>query len=313
MIQGSLTTRTDSESVEIRTAQTESVRIEFLRCRTPATIKWNVAPSELSIVLGRNCTGDIRVIADDSGEKRAKPVRAGFWFFPEGTDREGEMTADSAYDCAGVFIKPSILPPTTNQALTVPLVGVCNNMLGRAFNTLAGELAQPDGVLPLFTEGWTMQTLAHLARAAHEHRPARAARGPGLAPWQLRRAKEMLRAHLDKRISPLRVAEACRLSASHFSRAFKDSTGISPCQWLVALRLETAQNLVENSQVPLAEIAYTCGFADQSHFTRVFGRALGTGPGAWRREHSKWSFTIGHSLLPEEPRRVPRPRGAVGT
>ncbi len=128
MIQGSLTTRTDSESVEIRTAQTESVRIEFLQCRTPATIKWNVVPSELSIVLGRNRTGDIRVIADDSGEKRVKPGRAGFWFFPEGTDREGEMTADSSYDCAGVFIKPSFLPPAAKQALTVPLIGVCNNV-----------------------------------------------------------------------------------------------------------------------------------------------------------------------------------------
>ncbi len=97
----------------------------------------------------------------------------------------------------------------------------------------------------------------------------------------------MLRAHLDKKISLLRVAEASRLSVSYFSRAFKDSTGISPWQWLVALRVETAQNLVENLQVPLAEIAYMCGFADQSHFTRVFGRALGRGPGAWRREHSK--------------------------
>ena len=310
MIQGSLRTQTNSGLVEIRTAQTESVRIEFLRCRTPATVRWNVVSSELSIVLARNGTADIRVIADGGSEIRASPGRAGFWFFPEGTDREGEMTADSAYDCAGVFMKPSFLPPATKQALTVPLAGVCNNMLGLAFNTLAGELAQPDNVLPLFTEGWAMQTLAHVARAASEQHPTRVTRSASLAPWQLRRAKEMLRAHLANKISPGRVAEACRLSVSHFSRGFKGSTGISPCQWLVALRVETAQNLVENSQVPLAEVAYMCGFVDQSHFSRVFARVLGTTPGALRREQD----AAAAGPHPDRPgRRHPTRRGQTGT
>lgn len=285
MIHGSLRTNAIDQMVDIRTAHTESVRIEFLRCRTPATVKWNVVGSELSIVLARNGTGDIRVSTDDGSAKCAKPGKAGLWFFPEGTDREGEMNADSAYDCAGIFIKPSFLPTTTKQALTVPLVGVCNNVLGQAFNTLAGELAHPENVLPLFTEGWTMQALAHVARAANEQHPARAAHGSGLAPWQLRRAKEMLRADLSSKASPRRVAEACRLSVSYFSRAFKESTGNSPYQWLLALRVETAQSLLENSQVPLAEVADMCGFADQSHFSRVFVRMLGKSPGAWRREH----------------------------
>ena len=71
MIQGSLRTQTNSELVEIRTAQTESVRIEFLRCRTPATVKWNVVPSEPSIMLARNGTGDIRVTADGYAQPEA--------------------------------------------------------------------------------------------------------------------------------------------------------------------------------------------------------------------------------------------------
>jgi hypothetical protein len=98
MIQRRLRTDINNQLIHIRTAQTESVRIEFLRCRTPATVKWNVVRSELSIVLARNSTGDIRVITDGSSEKSTKPVKAGFWFFPEGTDREGKLTADSAYD-----------------------------------------------------------------------------------------------------------------------------------------------------------------------------------------------------------------------
>jgi transcriptional regulator GlxA family with amidase domain len=81
------------------------------------------------------------------------------------------------------------------------------------------------------------------------------------------------------------VALACKLSVSHFARAFKASTGLSPHQWLTAARIETAQGLLANSPMPLVEVADTCGFADQSHFSRIFGRAIGISPGAWRREH----------------------------
>jgi hypothetical protein len=70
MMQGSLRTQTNSELVEIRTAQTESVRIEFLRCRTPATVKWNIVTSEPS-KLARNGTGDIRVTADGYAQPEA--------------------------------------------------------------------------------------------------------------------------------------------------------------------------------------------------------------------------------------------------
>jgi transcriptional regulator GlxA family with amidase domain len=48
-------------------------------------------------------------------------------------------------------------------------------------------------------------------------------------------------------------------------------------------RIEMARGLLTNSAAPLAEIAGMCGFADQSHFSRVFARMMGTSPGAWRR------------------------------
>jgi transcriptional regulator GlxA family with amidase domain len=52
----------------------------------------------------------------------------------------------------------------------------------------------------------------------------------------------------------------------------------------MATRIEMARSLLTNSATPLAEIAGMCGFADQSHFSRVFARMMGTSPGSWRRE-----------------------------
>jgi len=104
-----------------------------------------------------------------------------------------------------------------------------------------------------------------------------------LAPWQLRLAKEMLTAHLGSRVSIAQISTECGLSASHFARAFKCSTGMSPYRWLLGRRIEKAADLLRHSALSVAEIALICGFSDQSHLTRMFGTTKGAPPGRWRR------------------------------
>lgn len=104
-----------------------------------------------------------------------------------------------------------------------------------------------------------------------------------LAPWQERRAVEMLLAHIDGKIGLDDLARACSLSRAHFARAFRATTGVTPMQWLLGQRIDRAKNLLLNSTRPIDEIAHDCGFADQSHFTRAFLKAIGDTPGAWRR------------------------------
>jgi AraC-like DNA-binding protein len=105
---------------------------------------------------------------------------------------------------------------------------------------------------------------------------ARSVRG-GLAPWQERRAKEIIEANLDGEIPLAELAPECGLSTSHFSRPFKDTTGAPPHPWLLHRRIENAMRLLRNPQLSLVEVAMACGFSDQSHFTRVFTKFSGTG------------------------------------
>ena len=105
----------------------------------------------------------------------------------------------------------------------------------------------------------------------------------GLAPWQERRAKELMSTHLGREISLAFVASECRLSVSHFARSFKQCTGKPPHRWLLENRVDRAKELLIDAELPLAEIALECGFSDQSHFTRVFSRTVGTSPGTWQR------------------------------
>jgi AraC-like DNA-binding protein len=282
--QGTMRPVSNEAAISSRIARTEHVRVEFLHCGTEATVQWSSPRPEVSLMWVRDKSRNTRItMAGCSGDNIA-PGRANFWFFPEGVDAQGQVTGKGAYDCAGVFIEPSFLPSSVKQALAEPMVGFAHDGLGRAFEELADELIEPDEVLPLFTDGWAMRALAYVARASKGSQ-VQANSGSGLAPWQLRRAQEMFRADLSENLSLSNVAKACRLSASHFARAFKASTGMPPHQWVLRARIETARGLLVSSSTPLVEIADICGFADQSHFSRVFGRTIGSSPGAFRREH----------------------------
>jgi len=116
-----------------------------------------------------------------------------------------------------------------------------------------------------------------------QERPTRG----GLAQWQELRAKQIMSENLNGSVSVEELAAACRLSPSHFARAFKTTTGQSPHRWLLACRVERAKRLLLESGLTLVEIALSCGFADQSHFARIFCRLAGTPPGAWRRSCPK--------------------------
>ena len=114
----------------------------------------------------------------------------------------------------------------------------------------------------------------------------RGSRG-GLAGWQLRRACDGLRNEADLGAALHDAATACHLSRSHFSRAFKVSTGLSPTHWRLEQRVRHAQALLEHPDLTLVHIAAECGFADQSHFTNVFSRLCRQSPGAWRRDATR--------------------------
>jgi AraC family transcriptional regulator len=116
--------------------------------------------------------------------------------------------------------------------------------------------------------------------------PAPRFRG-GLSPWQMRRATELMEAHLDGNIALQKVAAACELSVSHFARAFKTTFRRPPYKWLLERRVDRARDLMMNSRLPLADIAARCGFPDQSALNRSFRRVHGVTPGIWRRRTAR--------------------------
>ncbi len=110
----------------------------------------------------------------------------------------------------------------------------------------------------------------------------------GLAPWQARRAAEVLRSRLDGGVRLSVLAQECGMSVSHFARSFRSTFGISAHRWLSQRRIDTAKELMLTTTSPLVEIALESGFSDQAAFTRTFQQVVGASPGRWRRERAGW-------------------------
>lgn len=161
-------------------------------------------------------------------------------------------------------------------------VGIDDVIVRQLLSSVLPAIASPEHAHPLFLDHVVLAMTGHVAAAYGGVVNVHARRG-GLAAWQLKRAMELMAGSLVNGPALTDVARECGLSSRHFARAFRQSTGIPPHRWLMKHRVEQAKALLRTRALPLADIALRCGFADQSHFTRVFSREAGVGPGEWRR------------------------------
>ncbi len=77
-------------------------------------------------------------------------------------------------------------------------------------------------------------------------------------------------------------ADFCKMSKVHFSRFFKQITGMPPVQFVLKIRIDRAKELLDFTDKPIAEIAEACGFPDQNYFARTFKKITGMSPTQYR-------------------------------
>jgi|HubBroStandDraft_5_1064220.scaffolds.fasta_scaffold10156_3 AraC family transcriptional regulator len=143
---------------------------------------------------------------------------------------------------------------------------------------LASEVLSETPLDPAYGDGLGTAILTSLSAATDgEHMRS------GLTPWQVKRVTEYVRQNTFAKIHLSDMAAVLGVSQSHFSRAFKISTGVPPHRWLLDFRVAESKRLLLDTSMSLAEIAIAIGFSEQGHFTRAFGAVTGTTPAAWRK------------------------------
>jgi AraC family transcriptional regulator len=130
-------------------------------------------------------------------------------------------------------------------------------------------------------------------------RPIRTYRG-GLGPARLRRVKEFVHAKMEDELHLSELAQAVGLSTPHFSEMFRKSTGETPHQFVLRLRVERAKEMLRSAESRVLDVAIACGFKTQQHFARVFRHVCGTSPTEYRREFLRYEPTVpSEAFLPD--------------
>lgn len=155
-------------------------------------------------------------------------------------------------------------------------------MLTHLLSLIHRELIAEGKGSHLFIQGMAQSLAVHLIRnyAAGEADPARRTALPG---FKLRRAVAFMDENLSQPFDLARLAEAVEMSAFHFSRLFKKSTGLSPSQYFIRQRIARAQQLLQETDTNIIEVGMSVGYSSPSHFAQIFRRETGLSPTHYRR------------------------------
>src|ERR687885_792820 len=130
----------------------------------------------------------------------------------------------------------------------------------------------------LYAETMANALAVHLLQHYSARQPILRDYNGGLSRHQLRQVIDYINGHLDRDLGLAELAKIVQMSPHYFTRLFKQSTGLTPHQYVIRHRVERARALLLNGELTIAEVAYTVGFANQSHLNRHLKRLLGVTP-----------------------------------
>lgn len=136
----------------------------------------------------------------------------------------------------------------------------------------------------LYTESLANLFTIHLLRHYCTHPITLQTYDGGLSRHSLRQVLDYIQASLDQDLSLDALANVVNMSKYYFIELFKQSMGMTPHQYVIQQRIKRAQDLLNDRTLAISEISLACGFANQSHFTRLFRTLTGTTPKAYREQ-----------------------------
>ncbi len=169
-------------------------------------------------------------------------------------------------------------------------VGFRDPLLAQIALALWQELEQPGPAGKLYAQTSAQLLALHLVRQYASNSVVLRKSPPspqGLTERQVKHVLGFIQAHLSEDLSLDTLAQQAGFSSYHFARLFRRATGASLHQVVLRQRIERAQRLLQETDMPLAHVAHVCGFAHQSHLTQVLRQHLGLTPRAYRRSGAR--------------------------
>jgi AraC family transcriptional regulator len=281
----------NAPAIVTRALRTADIAVTEIRCENPLPQMSDPIKQEDAFLIGLHLRDRPKWEYWEDGRRASVcDLRAGESCLHD-LKREPRVFIDKPYHSLAFYLPRVALNEIADEANALrirdlsykPGVGVNDVTISRLGRLLLPALRHPDQTNPLFLDHVLLALGVHVAQTYGGMRPwARPARG-GLAPWQERRATEILRANLIGGVALKEVARECGLSVGYFSHAFRRTLGVAPHKWLIEQRVVLSKEKLRDDGLSLSDVAAECGFSDQSHLTRAFRQTVGASPGAWRR------------------------------
>ncbi|MGB3789971.1 MAG: AraC family transcriptional regulator [Phormidesmis sp.] len=199
---------------------------------------------------------------------------------------------DQEIEFSVIAICPTLLNQTTQELAQreielIPQLSIDDPVIQQLAIALKTEIQTGCLSSRLYGESLGAALAARLVHNYAVSKPSLKFKVKGLSQSQLEQVIDYMRANLAQDLSILDLATLTGMSESHFSRSFKQSVGITPYRYLIQQRVEQAQQLLKQQSILISDIALGCGFANQTHLTKVFRQMTGMTPKAYQKRWSK--------------------------
>jgi AraC family transcriptional regulator len=238
------------------------------------------SPLQLNARLGKNSF---------AGNVRAAEVA----IIPAGTTWSCESEGAHSFNLVLMYLRPLYVRSAAaefdvscQELPLTPQIGFSSQHIRHIALSLLSELQEANVVGRLYADSLATGLAMQLIRHYSSLKDVQIGHG-GMAPHRLRKAIGLIDQHVDGeeegRVGLRFVAKEVGMSYFHFSRAFKQSLGMTPTNYIAARRIERAKRLMQETDFPISEIALRSGFSSQSHFTTSFRRLAGVTPRSFRK------------------------------
>lgn len=200
---------------------------------------------------------------------------------------------ESAADVLHLFVPKQVLDECFEDTFGRPYSGeiqiddpklVRDPALERLGQALAVSQSEDAMLGKVFTDSVSLAIVSRVISRQFTVPERKTRASSALPSWRLNRAIEYVNAHLSEAIGLTDMANSAGLTRMYFASQFRLATGMSPHEYLLRRRIQHAQQLLLESPYKVLDIALSCGFRSQSHFTTVFKRMVGEPPYCWRNK-----------------------------
>ena len=187
-----------------------------------------------------------------------------------------------------LFLEPAMLARAAFESVDadrielVPQLQLRDPLIQHMGLALKEELAAGGADSRLYAESMATALSVHLLRRYCSFQKEIKNYTGGLCKYQLRQVFNYIDEHLDQNLSLEKLSSVVQISPHYFASLFKQSTKVTPHQYVMKCRIERAKQLLQRRELTLVEICHQVGFQSQSHFTRVFRQYAKTTPKAYR-------------------------------